>query len=179
MKPTLQNLVKQLAKAGDALRFADAAEFLPLEQKSQLLGIAAATSEPRPQPAAGTQPVRKRKVALAAEAQISPGALGYALSICARLDADLEILLGRTAIDVPAIIRQAKGDTEVHYQIRQLGSNFLQEVTNYAWTTKNLLFVVTDAIEGLAERVAKHDGGRLNLPGQVPWVVVAGERVAA
>ena len=176
MKRNLRNLMNQLSQAADALRFADAGEMLPLDDKTSLLGVA----RPAPRPAPPRTPApSKRRIALVAERQFAPGALEYALNVCERLEADLEVLAGPELKGAEKAVESARKGRPLHWHLERLGEDFLSDVASYAWTSHGLLFVVTAAGDRLAERVADRDGGRLGVPSQVPWVVVTGERNAA
>ena len=177
MKPKLNRVMQQIARAGDALRFADAGEFLPFEDKTAVLGIAPARVQPR-RAAHTVTPQSRRKVALVVETRLGKKSLGYALNVCERMDADLEVLIGprgpRASI-VQQHIAAARGERRLAFRLRRLGPDILVEVARYAWTTGSLLFVVTAAGEGLAERFMDRGDGRIGIPREVPWVVVTDE----
>ena len=178
MKPNMQRLWKQLTQAANALAYADAGEFMPLDEKKAVLGVTPA--EPPPQvtrPSPTVEP--RRRVALAAEKGLGAATLRYALDVCARLDADLEVLAGPGVAELSQRIDLVRQGRDVNYHVLRLGKDFLADVTRYAWNTPSLLFVVTGAGDGLAERATNPDAGRLGIPSQVPWVVVAEGRNAA
>jgi len=178
MKSNLKRLFQQFAQAADALRFADAGEFLPIERKTALLGACPAPQPPRaPQGQTAARPARR--IVLVAERRLSRAALRYAVNVCERFGADLDVLVGPELENIQEPVDRALEERGLHGRIHRLGADFLNEVASYAWTTSGLLFVVASQADGLAERVADRDGGKLGIPSQVPWVVVGDELAAA
>lgn len=178
MKPSLQRLWKQLTQAADALAYADAGEFMSLDEKKATLGVKPTEPTPHPRrPSPVLEP--RRRVALTAERALGPATLRYALDVCDRLDADLEVLAGPGVPDLSRRIDLALQGRDVTFRVLRLGEDFLADVTRYARNAPSLLFVITGAGDGLAERVANPQGRRAGIPSQVPWVVVADGRHAA
>lgn len=177
MQAKLQRLLKQLTQAADALRYADSPEFLSLPDKASVLGALPAAVGSPVRPATATA-AAARRLALVAERHLDPATLNYAVNACERLDADLVVLAGAGMKGVSETVARAAAGHRLRFQVRQIGRDFLGDVSRYAWTAAGLLFVVASAADGLAERVANGDGGRLGIPSEVPWVVVTGERAA-
>ncbi len=176
MKPNMHSLWKQITRAADALAYADAGELLPLTEKEAVLGV---PPPPPPVPRPEGPKARRQRVALVAEKGIGVAALRYALDVCERLDADLEVLTAGALPDVGRRVELVRQHRDVSYRVVRFGEHFLTQVARYAWNTGGLLFLVATAEDGLAERVASRGNGTLNVPSSVPWVLVTESRNAA
>jgi hypothetical protein len=172
-----RNLFADLRRALDGLAYANVGEYLPLRDKEALLGAADPTRSAAPAAVRSAQP--QRRVALAVQGQVQPGALRYARNACERLDADLDILTSLPEGGLRAVIdpeRHSLAEAGRRVEIIRLGRDILRGVVHYARSRSGLLFVVVSAEDAFAERVIAGFSDSRHL--DVPWVVVAGANAA-
>jgi hypothetical protein len=178
MKPGLQRLLKDLSRAVDALAYAHVGEFLPLRDMDAVLRGGKAEQPPCAHSIA-SPPQPRRRVALAAERALDIPTLRYAFDVCLRLDADLELFIGPDVAEVEERIEEVRQDRALNTRVVRLGESFIGDLARYAWTRSGLVFVVTAAEEGLAERILTPSATHPSVAGQVPVVVVSEGRDAA
>jgi hypothetical protein len=170
---TKRGLLADLERAMNGLAYAHLGEYLPYEDKKAILGV------PDVLPAAEARARARRRVALAVQGQVRPGALRYARNACARMDADLDLLTDlaegglHEAMDAqPEGLAQSLTDAGHRLEIVRLGRDILKDIVAYARARSGLLFVVVSAEDPFADRVISGIGDSRSL--DVPWVVVAG-----
>lgn len=166
-----RGLLADLARALDGLGYAHLGDYLPQWDKEAALGVAG-----RPAPTDGPLSRQRahRRVALAVQNQLQPGALRYARNACERLDADLDILTTLSTGGLQEAIepeRRSLVDAGHQVEIIRTGRDILRGVVHYAQARSGLLFVVVSAEESFSERVMAGFSDSRHL--DVPWVVVA------
>ncbi|MGD2075631.1 MAG: hypothetical protein PVI91_03275 [Gammaproteobacteria bacterium] len=181
MKPYFKGLMRDVSRAADALRYADTTKF-PLKRdrstarQHRTHQPEGRFAQPSPTPRS-TGP--RRIIALVAERRLQPGALRYALSVCERLSARLEVLTGPALPNVELQLSRACQERDVPWRVVPIGSSLEDEIPHYVKTVAGLLFLVTGAGDAVAERVV-HDGGRSRrFSGDVALVIVAEEGAVA
>jgi hypothetical protein len=170
---TKRGLLADLERAMNGLAYAHLGEYLPHEDKKAVLGV------PDASPAGKARAQARRRVALAVQGQVRPGALRYAHNACARMDADLDVLTDLAEGGLhEAMAAQREGLSETlteaghRLEIVRLGRDILKDIVAYARARSGLLFVVVSAEDPFADRVIAGIGDSRRL--DVPWVVVAG-----
>jgi hypothetical protein len=170
---TKRGLLADLERAMNGLAYAHLGEYLPDEDKKAILGV------PDVLPAGEPRSQARRRVALAVQGQVRPGALRYAHNACARMDADLDVLTDLAEGGLhEAMDAQREGLSEAlteaghRLEIVRLGRDILKDIAAYARARSGLLFVVVSAEDPFADRVIAGIGDSRRL--DVPWVVVAG-----
>ncbi len=173
-KPPRRGLLADLSRAMDGLASAHLGDYLPDFEKRALLGVAEPTclAFQLPGPLGGRRGT-PRRVALAVQGCVQPGALRYAHQACERMDADLDMVTDRGDDGFRATVdphreRLARGGHCL--EIVRLGQDLLTGILDYASARRGLLFVIVSAEDTLAQRALApvRDGRRLD----VPWVVV-------
>jgi len=123
-------------------------------------------------------PAPQRRVALVAEQSLQPSALRYAVNVCERLSAQLELLAGPAVNAVEAAVSDACRKNRIPWPVIPVGANCLAELAQYAKTAKGLLFVVASAEDAVvAASVEQRRGKVQHFSGSVPPVLVAGDLV--
>lgn len=170
---TKRGLLADLERAMNGLAYANLGEYLPHEDKKAVLGVADAL------PAAELRAKARRRVALAVQGQVRPGALRYAHNACARMDADLDVLTDlaegglQEAMDAQREgLAQTLTEAGHRLEVVRLGRDLIKDIIAYARARSGLLFVVVSADDPFADRVIAGSGDSGGL--DVPWVVVAG-----
>lgn len=174
---TKSSLLTDLSRALDGLAYADLGEYLPLQDKERVLG---AKGLYRPANVSFEKPApHYRRIALAVQQRVQPGALHYAHNACERLGADLDILTNlaegglRPSLDPE---RESLARSGHRLEVVRLGRDILRGVVHYARARAGLLFVVVSAEDGFAERVVSGFSESRGL--DVPWVVVTASDAA-
>lgn len=168
---TKRGLLADLERAMNGLAYAHLGEYLPHEEKKAVLGAPAAL--PAGEVRSQAQP--RRRVALAVQGQVRPGALRYARNACARMDADLDVLTDLADGGLHAAMdaqRAGLAQTGRQLEIVRLGRDIFKDIVAYARARSGLLFVVVSAEDAFADRVIAGTGDSRRL--DVPWVVVTG-----
>ena len=170
---TKRGLLADLERAMNGLAYAHLGEYLPHEDKKAVLGV------PDAVPAGKDRAQARRRVALAVQGQVRPGALRYARNACARMDADLDVLTDlaegglHEAMDAQREgLAQNLTEAGHRLEIVRMGRDILKDIAAYARARSGLLFVVVSAEDPFADRVIAGIGDSRGL--DVPWVVVAG-----
>jgi hypothetical protein len=174
---TKRGLLADLERAMNGLAYAHLGEYLPHEDKKAILGV------PDARPAGEARSQARRRVALAVQGQVRPGALRYAHNACARMDADLDVLTDlaeggfHEAMDaqregLAPTLSESLSEAGHRLEIVRLGRDILKVIVTYARARSGLLFVVVSAEDPFADRVIAGIGDSRGL--DVPWVVVAG-----
>ncbi len=170
---TKRGLLADLERAMNGLAYAHLGEYLPHEDKKAVLGV------PDALPKAEIRAQGRRRVALAVQGQVRPGALRYAHNACARMDADLDVLTDlaegglQEAMDAQREgLAQNLDEAGHRLEIVRTGRDILKDIAAYARARSGLLFVVVSAEDPFADRVIAGIGDSRGL--DVPWVVVAG-----
>lgn len=177
MKKLIRAITQDLRHAANGLAYADVGEGLPPSQKAAALRGPASQrppARPRASGAIALGPAPRRCVALVVQQTVRPEALRYALSVCGRVDAELDILTslpeGKLSQALERVIRQF-AVTAVRWRIVRVGQDLFREIAAHVRTCPNLLFVVASAADGLADQVMQ--AGTVRYAGaQVPWVMV-------
>ncbi len=181
MKGYVKSFWHEARRAAEALQYADSAEFLLQRDKETLIrhSLRAEPYTVRPSARAVSAPEPQRRVALLAEQSLHAGALHYAVNVCERLSAQLELLAGPAVHAVEAAVAGACRESRIPWRVIPIGTNCLDELAQYSRTAKGLLFVVSSAEDALAASVVEQRGRRPRLSGKVPLVLVAGDLVVA
>lgn len=159
----MKKLTQHLKQALSALAAADAGEMLTRRQMTRVLhsreGTMAGTAITPP----------RRKVALWAGHCLSRQALDYALSACARMDADLCVLHAQSA-DTARLRKTLGGST---LQIVALSGRPEAALRHFLATHPQVAFLVLDGDDHTSHTLAQRAGNHI-----VPMVVVTGQRDA-
>lgn len=127
---------------------------------------------------------RKKKVLLGLDSPDS-NAIRYAVSICGRIDADLEVLCAsQTGGDGPdrglaRMIRSSIGDIPFHCDIIQKSGSLQKEVLSHSRTRSDILFVVMGSADAEQEDTAQDARRSLLRKLPCPLVLVSDNRAAA
>lgn len=181
MKSRMKNFWEEARRAAGALQYANSAEFLMQRDKEAVLrhGLGGELQTASRSAAAVGAPAPQRRVALVAEQSLQPAALRYAVNVCERLSAQLELLAGPAVDAVEAAVSDACRENRIPWRVIPVGADCLAELARYAKTAKGLLFVVASAEDAVvASSVEQRRGGRQRFSGRVPLVLVAGDLVA-
>lgn len=182
MKGRMKNFWDQARRAAGALQYADSAEFLMQRDKETVIrhGLGGELRTASRSAAAVHAPAPQRRVALVAEQSLQPSALGYAVNVCERLSAQLELLAGPAVNAVEGAVSDACREGRIPWRVTPVGVDCLAELAHYAKTAKGLLFVVASAEDAaVAASVEQRGGRRQHFSGRVPLVLVAGDLVVA
>jgi hypothetical protein len=181
MKSRMKNFWDEARRAAGALQYANSAEFLMQRDKEAVLrhGLGGELqTASRSAAAVMSAPAPQRRVALVAEQSLQPGALRYAVNVCERLSAQLELLAGPAVAAVEAAVSDACRENRIPWRVIPVGADCLAELAHYAKTAKGLLFVVASAEDAVvASSVEQRRGRRQRFSGRVPLVLVAGDLV--
>lgn len=164
-----EGFLAQLGQAFNGLAYAQLGEHLSTEQKRTAL--AGLPDRPLPPPSPTAQP--RRRVGLAIHHDLSPHALRYARSACARLGADLAVLTPNpTAIgNVVEQARRGLAAEGIQVELIPMGRDLVRGIHEFVRLSAGLLFVVVGAEEAEADQLMN---SRSTHPHpEVPWVVVA------
>ncbi len=182
MKSRIKNFWDEARRAAEALQYANSAEFLMQRDKEAVLrhGLVGREQQaPNRSAAAVSAPAPQRRIALVAEQSLQPGALRYAVNVCERLSAQLELLAGPAVDAVEAAVADACRENRIPWRVIPLGADCLAELAQYAKTAKGLLFIVASAEDAaVAATVEQRRVRRQGFSGRVPLVLVAGDLVA-
>jgi hypothetical protein len=182
MKGRMKNFWDEARRAAGALQYADSAEFLLQRDKEAVIrhSLGGGLQTSSRSAAAECAPAPQRRVALVAEQSLQPSALRYAVNVCERLSAQLELLAGPAVNAVEAAVSDACRESRIPWRVIPVGADCLAELAHYAKGAKGLLFVVASAEDAaVAASVEQRGGRRRQFSGRVPLVLVAGDLVVA
>jgi hypothetical protein len=168
-------------RAAGAFQYANSAEFMMQRDKEAVIkhGLGHEQQAAVRSAAALSAPAPQRRVALVAEQSLQPAALRYAVNVCERLSAQLELLAGPAVDAVEAAVSDACRQNRIPWRVIPVGADCLAELAEYAKTAKGLLFVVASAEDtAVAASVEQPRSRRQRFNGRVPLVLVAGDLVA-
>jgi hypothetical protein len=171
-----RGLLSDIGRALGGLAYADLGEYLPQQDKEAILGVRAVRlplSPPRPAAEPG------RRIALAVQGRVQPGALRYAESACERLDADLDVLTDLIDPELQGAVEPARRSLAQRghrVEIVRLGREVQKGIVRYARERYGLLFVVVSAEDAFADSLVAGRGASRRV--DVPWVVVTAARPA-
>jgi hypothetical protein len=172
-----RGLFADLDQAMKGLAHAHLGDYLPDQEKRAVLGVPEPVRLSIALPAGdrlATPADSRRRVALAVQGEVKPGALRYARNACERMDADLDVLTDLSDGQIQgAIDPQTQPLAAGHrLEIVRLGRDLLAGILDYARRRRGLLFVVVSADDAVAERLIVGSTQQRHL--DVPWVVVTG-----
>lgn len=176
-KHRARGLLAHIDQAMTGLAHAHLGDYLSDQDKRATLGVPEpvrlSVVLPVGDPLATPAPA-PRRVALAIQGEVKPGALRYARSACERMDADLDVLTDLSDGQIEgAIDPQAQPLAAGHHlEIVRLGRDLVAGILDYARRRRGLLFVVVSGEDAVAERLIAGSSGQRHL--DVPWVVVTG-----
>lgn len=137
---------------------------------------------PRPGPGVRREPVARvdkapltapRRIVLAEPHSVAGPALHYALNVCERLLADLDVLTAAGPSDaMQRALMQTAARRGLGCRVYLLDGDFLTMVSRHIAATSGVLFVVTSASGSLAERMAESRSAGPGHPRQLSWVVI-------
>lgn len=157
----MKKLTQHLKQALSALAAADAGEMLTRRQMARVLHSREGTV------VGTTITPSRRKVALWAGHSLSKQALGYAMSACTRMDADLCVLHAQSADTTR--LRKTLGDSTL--QIVALSGRPEAALRHFLATHPQVAFLVLDGDDHASHTLAQRTGNHV-----VPMVVVTGQR---
>ncbi len=165
----MKRLLKDISAALQGLAYADAGEFMTQRQKLQFLNIDADGHAPL------TTAAKRKRVLLAVAEQLRDDALRYALSICQRMEAGLDVLAcsaaATRAVQAHLSVLETAG---VDYRLLERQGPIKQEVATYLNEQAQVLFVVAGSSDVLKTELArKHDQTPVPGWGNFPLIVVA------
>lgn len=128
--------------------------------------------------------IRRRKKVLLGITTLDAKALKYAVNICSRLDADLEVLLaGNEGVDKEILKRlKAELSTEsISYTIAQKSGAMKKEIVDYTSDRSDILFVVVGSSSEINQELHKYGSNLSSSFNKIkcPLVVVADRRMPA
>jgi hypothetical protein len=174
--PAFRNAWRAAAQVQDG-------EFLPVWRKVEALdgvrsaGAAASpVADPREERVTRAD-ARRKRVVLAVGDRLHANVADYALDVCERMGADLEILARCDAKPIESMLRGLMpSHRSAVVRVDVIGSqpDVLRAVRRYVATHAGVLFVVASALEGFEAAIAVDRAGRGDCSCSVPWVMVAG-----
>jgi hypothetical protein len=112
-----------------------------------------------------------RRIALLAIDRLDPDALCYALNVCRRLDARLDILTNLLSEEADRVVIQARGPTDTPWRIVRIRGESGDDVFRYARNEPGLLFLTSSTGDAKALRLWTSSGPD-RIPSGISWVTV-------
>jgi hypothetical protein len=175
--PVMKKLTEDLKRMLAGLASQDAGDFLPLEQKMQVIHSGASSSKPAA-PVAGMQapsPVPRRIAVLVKRGD--PGeALAYALEACCRLNAQLDVLyhgpMGTAGMAGLKVRLQHAGVTYRHIDLPEPAVSGIED---YIYNHLSLIYLVAAADDPVVTRLVEETLPTRRKPLPVPLVLIEGK----
>ncbi len=118
---------------------------------------------------------RVQRIALVAMNRLDREALCYALNVCQRMDARLDILTNLPPEDTDRAVIAARGAADIPWRIIPIDGESGDDIRRYAQDESGLLFLASGVGDGIARKLRDKLGSdRIRLG--VPWVVVEGKQ---
>lgn len=169
-----QKLKQDIKRMLDALASQHESEFLPFQQKLRAIGVTEGSRESvHMMPLATTRSVSR--VAWITDG--SDQSLDYALEVCSRQKAELDLVLhGNALTDVNGVnaLQSSVSNAGIAHQSVVLKGSSLKELTDYIGNHANLIYLVASIGNPLAHALSENmtaASKRMNIP-----LVLCGER---
>jgi hypothetical protein len=114
---------------------------------------------------------KARRIALLAIDRIDLDALCYALNVCQRMDARLDILTNLPSEEADRVVIGARGRGDTPWRVIGIGGEWGDEVFRYARNASGLLFLASSASDEKALRL-RNSYGPDGMPPGISWVMV-------
>jgi hypothetical protein len=164
----MKGLSENLKQMMNALALQDAADYLPMSQKLEMLGVGGGRpggARARVEPAVAPAP---RRVALLCDGVKIGGVLHYALAACQRQQATLDLVLYGSARGQSEALRAPLQRRGIAHELILLGEESVEALTEYLCLRRTLIYLIAPADDHLAreltEQVIPSRGGRPQLP---------------
>jgi hypothetical protein len=169
---TMSKLSEKLDKIFSAITFAESGEF---DTAKEIMAEKSASS---------ASSASKRVLLALRGVKVDRRTLTYAMNMCKRIDADLDIMYvsrgGQISPDIEQFTSELETDN-VGYTLVRVAGSLKQEILNYTNSHRDVLFVIIDSMEDLdgetAVKSKSHRKSWINL--KCPLVVVKEDIVQA
>lgn len=138
------------------------------------------------EPDTARQMISRKKRVLLGLSSMDKNALKYAVSICTRINADLEILCASLPWnDTPVretskLIRSSLGNAAVHCDVVQKTGSLQKEILAYSKSRRDILFVITGASSVVEQECTRYETRQTFLRNlHFPLVLVSDPKVPA
>lgn len=119
--------------------------------------------------------LRVQRIALVAMNRLDREALCYALNVCQRMDARLDILTNLPPEETDRAVIAARGAADTPWRVLRVGGESGDDIRRYARNESGLLFLASGVGDETARKLrAKSGSDRMRLG--VAWVVVEGKQ---